>query len=122
MKLSPLNFRRLIERHEDAEADPLFPVGKKARGDVKAVSMYRCPACLELHDDRSGAEECCPVDAGGEVKCPVCGGGSPDEYEAADCCLWKDLPAPDRWRIARQVESGASWLEAVTRHAQQAAA
>jgi hypothetical protein len=82
-----------------------------------------CVACSDEHDYRSDAEECCPdsdegsADMPGAVlkyTCPVCRGSSFSEVEmAADCCLWKDIDAPGRWRIAALVDAGGSWTEAI---------
>lgn len=51
------------------------------------------------------------------MRCPVCTTQHSEYRLAADCCLWKDLPAPTRWRIADAVEAGATWLDAINTHA-----
>lgn len=77
----------------------------------------------ERHDHEDDAAECCAPagdpwlhDQEGEILCPVCRqGGNRDYHAAASCCLWKDLDAPARWRIADAVEAGASWDEAIAK-------
>ena len=86
------------------------------RGAVTEVLMWRCNVCRELHEDEDDAAECCA----GEVKthpeelptwCPVCGQEATSPHEAADCCLWKDVDHVTRWKMADQVEAGATWAE-----------
>jgi len=86
---------------------------------VEEVIMYRCTVCDELHDDEDDAAECCAP--AGEVeglhdeeapsRCPVCAEKYRSPHEAVDCCLWKDIDAPTRWRMADQVEAGATWID-----------
>lgn len=94
------------------------------RNRVVEVVVYRCCECRELHDDEDNAVECCAPDASdglhheeGASHCPVCYDRHNSPREAADCCLWKDLDAPTRWRMADQVEAGATWTEALGVHA-----
>jgi len=98
---------------------------------------WRCPDCQRICITENDAIECCPpvptkvwVDEAGNVldfedegalaaeeenerTCPVCTSLLGDAFVAADCCLWKDIDAPARWRIATAVEGGATWREAV---------
>jgi hypothetical protein len=41
----------------------------------------------------------------------VCGTTAETHRLAADCCLWKDIGAAERWRIADAVEAGATWAD-----------
>lgn len=115
MRLSPLNFSGLIARQMgNGEGEP--PAKTKSTRRIEAVTMYRCPECLDLHDWEDDAKECCddtPVEAKHATACPVCGAGYDLHRYAADCCLWKDLDAPTRWAVADAVEAGATWLEAL---------
>jgi hypothetical protein len=106
---------------------------------------YVCPACDSSHKQESDAEACCPRDtevvyesedgqrydsaselaeavAGSDADsacssgCPVCAEPYTSHALAADCCLWKDIDAPTRWRIAAAVEQGTPWLDAITTH------
>ena len=43
--------------------------------------------------------------------CPVCGEEADSIHQAADCCLWKNLDWPTRYRIARAIENGSTWAE-----------
>jgi hypothetical protein len=78
--------------------------------------MYRCNVCRELNDDEDEAAECCTDEVETHAEelpnwCPVCGKEATSPHEVADCCLWKDLDAPTRWKMADQVEAGATWAE-----------
>lgn len=79
------------------------------------VTMYACTSCDEVHEFVSSAERCCSNvkvhDEEGASFCPACGKNYSDPYEATDCCLWKDLDAPTRWRMAARVEAGESWTD-----------
>jgi hypothetical protein len=68
--------------------------------------------CFEDYDDdEDAAEDCCQSVGHPEEAhaCPVCNAAAIDPWAAADCCLWKDLPAPARWKIAAAVEAGSTW-------------
>lgn len=112
----------------DGRIQPWIETGTGPAVDTR----YRCPECLKLQLSRGQAETCCPrdivevpVDAkGGPVvdaeppdnfaaACPVCNCVKPDAYEAADCCLWRDLAMPKRFRVAQAVEAGAEWADAI---------
>lgn len=113
--LSPLTLSGLRVDHEP----PKKPRVEDDSGRVEAVLMYRCTECDEVHDHRLDAEDCCPPDdlllhhEEDSVQCPVCGEEHIDHRYAVDCCLWKDIDAPTRWRIADAVEAGATWHEAL---------
>lgn len=108
---------------------------------AKPFMRYRCQSCQGHHRSESLAATCCPnevevcfVNEAGEEfdtavelassmdgselahSCPICSHPFTDHFQAADCCLWKDVPAPKRWLIARAVEIGASWSDAITTH------
>lgn len=114
MKLSPINFSGLLARQA---AIAHMPEGPAYRRMVEQVTLYRCPECKELHGDEDDAAECCfetTVGAGSSPCCPVCGEKAlVDHFDAAECCLWKDMALPERWRVARAVRSGATWAEAL---------
>jgi hypothetical protein len=52
----------------------------------------------------------------GPNNCPVCGSSSDSPHYATECCLWKDLDAPTRWKIAAAVDLGSTWPEALAPH------
>lgn len=118
LKLSPLNLSGLIarERLQAKEAQEQKEVRHSER-----VVMYRCLDCDELHAHELYAEECCSDRRKDEptgnaaAHCPVCGqrAESWDAYGSVDCCLWKDISPLDRQRIARLVDGGAGWREAI---------
>lgn len=82
---------------------------------IEEVVMYRCPECRELHDDEDDAIDCCEVEGLHDEEapsiCPVCAAKFNSPHEASDCCLWKDIDALTRWRMADNVEAGATWSE-----------
>lgn len=89
---------------------------------VTEVSMWRCNVCRELHDDEVDVAECCTDAVMTHAEelpnwCPVCGKEATSPHEASDCCLWKDLDATTRWKMANQVEAGATWAEVLQVHA-----
>jgi hypothetical protein len=85
------------------------------------TSAWECSECGDLHHEEIDAFDCCApagIDASSDdlIQCPVCRSGCADHRHAADCCLWHDLGAPTRWRIADAVEAGdATWSEAIAR-------
>lgn len=109
-------FHNLIARDtkEDAEHKRERDVDR-----VEEVTMYRCTECDELHDDEDDAFDCCAPDGGVDGlhdqeapdTCPVCGQDFMSARDAVDCCLWKDIDAPTRWRMADQVDAGATWAQ-----------
>lgn len=117
MNLSPRTLSGLAAHIGIVQAVPVTaekPEKKRAR----AVMMYECPVCEELHDFRADAEDCCTENEEltaeqreAATTCPVCGEEHSEPRVAADCCLWKDLDAPTRWKIADQVEAGATWAK-----------
>ena len=50
-----------------------------------------------------------------EIACPVCLRPASSNLEAAECCLWKhpQLDLSGRFRIAKAVDNGSTWLEAI---------
>lgn len=110
MNLSPLNFSALLARLRLPPPDPV--------SRVEEVTMYRCTKCDELHEFKDDAEDCCAeqddVDTG--PVCPVCGTRHGDHEAASDCCLWKDLDATTRHRIAAAVAAGNTWAEQLQVH------
>lgn len=113
-RIGPLNLSglRLTVERECANPDDK----SKKRDRVEEVVYYVCTNCDEEHDERSDAEKCCESEESGSVQkdhCPVCQREHLDAENAADCCLWKDLDAPSRWRIASLVEAGKSWTESI---------
>lgn len=101
--LSPLNLSGIFSRL-------LTP---KPRGRVIEVTYYRCPDCAKEHDDEDDAVKCCAIAPSADTDCPVCdaayGESNYPFRDAADCYLWKDITAPERWRIANAVEAGSTW-------------
>jgi len=90
------------------------------------VRAWECGECGSLHRWEDDAFECCaPAGVRGlgdktpnedAILCPVCADPCCDHRDAADCCLWHDLDAPTRWRIADSVEAGdATWAEAISK-------
>ncbi len=118
LKPSPLNLRGLL--HTQHVVGEPVPDDKLDRLCPTMVVMYRCSYCDELHDDEDDAADCCrppsPQPRNADV-CPVCNQVALNVRDAADCCLWKDLDAATRERIALDLEVGATWLEAIERHA-----
>lgn len=119
MNLSPLNFVGLIARINDSDlargSKWMAKPEKKKRRKAIQVICWQCPACSDTHEDEDDAEDCCADESSGTAHeegssdCPVCGLGYPEPRVAADCCLWKDLDAPTRWRMADAVEAGSTW-------------
>jgi hypothetical protein len=115
--LSPLNFQALIANSRQASAE----AAEKADGGGRRrpIECWRCPECLDVHDDEFDAEECCAdleaekQPTGTEPYCPVCRLKHVDHYAAADCCLWKDMAPPARWAVAASVERGSTWTQAL---------
>ena len=78
-------------------------------------------------DESTGKEYCSPEDLAAACKaggaggtdiatvpactCPVCGEASSSPHESVECCLWKDLDAPTRWKVAAALEAGSTWTE-----------
>ena len=86
------------------------------RSLVTEVTLWRCNVCSDLHDDEDDASECCSEAVTTNAEdfpkwCPVCGKEAISAHEASDCCLWKDLDAATRWKMADQVEAGATWVQ-----------
>ena len=124
-RLSPLiraglNFTALVAGQAGRPVEAKHPAPEE-------VTAWECGVCGDLHKWEDDAHDCCaPValkgclDQQDSVRCPVCGQGSPDHRHAADCCLWHDLDAPTRWRIADAVEAGdKTWAEAIAKETSQ---
>ena len=104
--LSPRNFLGLIA----TERTP--PAESAGKGRAVAVCRYECSACGTEYDDEDEAEECCDSqDVEDYHGCPVCAGRSESTRDASDCCLWKDIDAATRWRMADAVDAGSTWVE-----------
>ena len=110
------------ERFDAARFDALEGRQRRVRprSTPERVVMWRCPVCDELHDDDDDAADCCAIDDSAETHpeeaaciCPVCGTAHASPGRAADCCLWNDLAAGERADVARRVEEGATWLQAI---------
>lgn len=117
-RLSPMVrdgiFHNLIAR----DSKPAIARDDGAMREVEVVEMYRCPVCRDLHDWEDDAIECCKSEAPQGLHaeedakaCPVCGQEYTNPYDAADCCLWKDLDAPTRRRMAARVDAGETWTD-----------
>ena len=109
--LSPRTLAGLAISHPT----PTQPDGEVS---IDTVLKYICPECEEEHEYRDDAVGCCAskrVKAGsdGITGCPVCGHGCKDHYDAASCCLWKDLTPMARFNVAHSVELGAEWTDAI---------
>ena len=114
MQLSPFNFTSLMARaNPPGEAEPGLSKAAKRHRHIERVVRYVCPDCDDLHDWEDEAEKCCAPSAKIPCTsdCPVCGEHYEEHQEAADCCLWKDIDAPTRWRMAVSVKAGSTWLE-----------
>jgi hypothetical protein len=116
-RLSPLNFRGLIATLR-AGLQPTPQAAARAAYRPRPRQVWLCPECGDSHDWEDEASECCAPNALAEVAespghCPICRADNYGPYEAADCCLWKDIDAPTRWRIAAAVHAGATWAEAL---------
>lgn len=121
LTLSPLNLRGLLDS-QHLIGEPVTDIPRKKRdGAGEAEACWRCCACESVYTYRHQAEECCededdklPAglhDQDPPVHCPVCAAPANDTRDAADCCLWKDLDALTRWRMADAVDAGSTWLE-----------
>ena len=112
MRLSPLNLSGMMA---DLNATPVTEsASTKPRRKAESVLMWRCAECFDMHDDEDSANECCETaDASipPPMACPVCQAKYGSFQDASDCCLWKDIPALDRWRIAAAVEAGSNWAD-----------
>lgn len=120
LTLSPLNRRGLFTRLAGCGSpeDPRRPKVERREKPFEVIA-WECWTCSELHRDEEDAEACCqgpgePAQREAErCECPVCGSDYFDAYDAADCCLWRDLAKDVRERAADQVEAGSTWLEAL---------
>ena len=115
--LSPATRRGLFTQQIEREQ-------RAAREDnlddrYEEVTAYRCTKCDELHELRVDAEECCnerKTPPGADLPndhCPVCAAECYDAEGAAHHCLWHDFDHPTRVAMARKVEAGATWTEAI---------
>ena len=88
----------------------------ETKGRATAVTMWACCECGATYDCSDDAEECCPEEtSNAEIRCPVCAEIHTDAFEASSCCLWKDLDVSKRESIAKIVESGHDWIDAIER-------
>ena len=83
----------------------------------KAYREYRCNECSETHHSKALAMSCCSGDASRRF-CPMCMQPASSYEDAADCCLFKhpQLTQVGRQMVAKAVEGGQSWLDAVAAH------
>lgn len=115
IQLSPLNLSGLLSGWRGKE-NPNAATGKK-RKRAHEVTYWACPVCGERFDEyeEKEAEACCQGQGNGlddeSPGCPVCEQRYTDHREAADCCLWKDIDAPTRYRMADAVAAGSSWAD-----------
>lgn len=107
--LSPLNLSRLVDRLPILESNR--DEDESGSGFTEVV-QYRCNACMTMHDDEDDARNCCSPDDDMDF-CPICGSEAPDVQAAASCCLWKELDEPTRAALARAVEGGMRWSQAL---------
>lgn len=120
MQLSPLNLSGLLTTLQ-AQACGTTPAANPKERRNRALECWRCPECREVYDWEDEAEECCAEPAPAvtsQPTCPVCAAEYTSHRDAADCCLWKDLDAPTRWRMADAVEAGSTWADQIAKHAQ----
>lgn len=114
VRLSPLNLSGLVAQ-STAIIDKAGP--HEGRPLPERVVMWRCGTCDELHEDEDDADACCAKVSGDGLidddpaACPVCSKGAYSLRDAADCCLWRDIDAPTRYRMADAVEAGSTWAE-----------
>jgi rubrerythrin len=114
MQLSPATVDRITTRLSLVAASQAEK--PKQREKPRRVEVWACPVCDKLHEDKSDAEQCCaPISLKPwtDKFCPVCGEPWPTFQAASDCCLWKDLGAPERWAVAAKVEAGTEWVTAL---------
>lgn len=117
--IGPLNFARLIERSEAiGRLATEVPASDDGEGRIERVDGYRCTVCQEFYEshEKQDAIDCCaPGNSGVEsIACPACGAEAKDYHLAASCCLWKDLDAPTRTRIADDMDANSdtkTWAE-----------
>jgi hypothetical protein len=114
LKLSPLNLSGLLADWRANEKPEHSTVAKPRRRAIEVIK-WACPVCNEQYeeDEEKDAEACCQGNGTDQENpcCPVCKRQYIDHREAADCCLWKDIDALTRYRIADAVEAGSSWAE-----------
>ena len=114
MQLSPLNFRGLIATL-GIVGEPLAEAKSASRTKPRSIECWRCSECRQVHDWEDEAEECCAAEdvkpASTAPACPVCAEKYSERRDATDCCLWKDIDAPTRYRMADAVEAGSTWCE-----------
>lgn len=112
MQLSPLNFRGLMATL-CIVGEPLQEAPSTKRTRQRAIECWRCSECLDVYERESDAEVCCAYNhvksASTDPACPVCAEKYVNHREAANCCLWKDIDAPTRYRMADAVEAGSTW-------------
>ena len=113
MNLSPLNLSGMLARDRGVSADSTAV--KNERKSAREIVTWACPICRNAfdEDEEKKAEECCQGKACDEENnsCPVCDKSYINHREAADCCLWKDIDAPTRYKMADAVEAGSSWSQ-----------
>jgi hypothetical protein len=53
---------------------------------MKAISVFRCDSCGEIHDEEYQAELCCPPQVTYMYKCSVCESVGMDGNKIQMCC------------------------------------
>lgn len=88
---------------------------------VEVHARYQCPTCEEQWGERDEAVTCCTnaSQSPSPMQCPVCMEGAESFAIAADCCLHTHptMTAAGRERVAKEVEGGSTWLEAISANA-----
>jgi DNA-directed RNA polymerase subunit RPC12/RpoP len=120
MQLSPLTRSNITGLFRQWASEAAEEPTTQRRRRVEERVVYVCLECHYQHDDKDDAYDCCKPDtpasiqAAKAITCPVCNTGEfASPRYAADCCLWRDLPKPDREIIADAVEAGATWKVAI---------
>lgn len=113
-KLSPLTISRIKSQLARQQEQAEKPERRRYIGPV-----YICPECGDHHRWEGDAIECCQSDntdqSSTQDKCPVCGAESYDAHTAVECCLWKDTTPAERREIAKLVEAGSEWTDAIAK-------
>lgn len=78
------------------------------------VQVWECQECGETHDDYEDAADCCVEETEHvRIACPVCNTEHGEFQQAVDCCFWSEFDWPQRYKIAGEMEGGATWPDAI---------